>query len=106
MTGRRNLLLWFSFASIPLAALVIVLVTALKPGRSEASRQINRIEPGMSTDQVKAAIGNTNVIATYSGYPPYKTYLTWNFPDGSALLVTVWNDRVIDWHEVIQESRP
>ena len=106
MTRHRKLLLWIAFASIPLAPLVLALVVALKPAPTEAARQIKRIQPGMTTDQVRAAIGNTNMIGVYDTFPFGKMNLRWSFPDGSALLVTFYNDRVIDLHEVIQESRP
>src|SRR5262249_2274642 len=66
---RRNLLLWFSFAAIPLAPLVLVLVGALKQVPTEASRQIKKIQLGMTIDQVRAAIG-TEVIGTETSTPP------------------------------------
>lgn len=81
MTRRRNLLLWFAFASIPLAPLVIVPALALKPAPSEASRLGKRVQEGMTIDQVRAAIGWESKLWAADD-------VSWRFPDGSELVVS------------------
>src|SRR5262245_52604439 len=121
MTRRRNLLLWFSFASIPLAALGIVLAVALSP--SEASRQIKKIQPGMTYYQVRAALGTEGVVTWEPESFPFHTYLCfdWDFRDGSSIRVTFEPPTKVvqeDWaasdsgtwgvtrSDVIRKSRP
>lgn len=115
MSRRRNLVLWFSFASIPLAALVIVLAVALKPAHTEASRRIKKIEPGMTRDQVRAAMGMESssvwrLSEMMLGEGPEQAMQTgagWDFPDESAISVTFDEaSRVIESHELIRESKP
>src|SRR5262249_19302609 len=101
MTRRRNLLLWFSFAAIPLTALGIVLVVALKPLPTEASRRIKKIQQGVRRDQVEAAIGNPRMIEEPS---PFHSWIGWGFSDGSELWVRFGQDLRVDGPAVA--SRP
>src|SRR5262245_61951684 len=96
MTRRRKLLLWCAFTAILLAALVIVLVVAPRPVPSEASRQIKKIQRGMTLDQVRGVIGmETSTPAPGNGASlgvPWGqsasrvvtlSWAEWHFPDAS-----------------------
>src|SRR5262245_60985948 len=136
MTRRRNLLLWFAFASIPLAALVIVLILALnpKPVPRQAHGQIKKIHLGMTKDQVRVALGteaSTSLSRSswLSGSSETHSGSVWHFPDGSAIAVIflledalqgrsiseIWDivkrqqdgaSQVTEFREVIRESPP
>src|SRR5262245_22422298 len=117
MTRRRNLLLWFAFAAIPLAPLVLVLVAALKPVTSEASRHIKKIVLGMTRDQVRAAIGmetspsyERNSLGVAWGPANFRvvdTVAVWDFADKSAISITFDEAlRVVESHEIIKKSTP
>src|SRR5262249_32555994 len=102
MTRRRKFLLWFAFAAIPL--LVIVLAVALSPGTNQAQRQMKKIQPGMTGDQVRAVLGMERPGTGWTLEPAWQR-VEWEFPDGSAICVTFdQTHRAFEWDETHRVS--
>lgn len=80
---RRKLLLWGLPAVLGLAVVAGLLVLTLTDFRSEAEQQIKKIQPGMTRDQVRAAIGAESTYAEVTGLEG--TLAVWSFKDDSRL---------------------
>src|SRR5262249_11719248 len=112
MSRRRNRLVWIAFAAIPLTALVIVLVIAPKSAPTEATRQIRKIQLGMTRDEVEAAIGmrastSLSWVRSASGEIRYWAAV-WDFADESAISVTfpIYRDKAVEIQELFRGSPP
>src|SRR5262249_30939056 len=87
MMTRRKLLLWGVPAAIGLA--VVAIFTALLSTPSEASHRSNKIQLGMTREQVREILGKESSALTIPMGPESKTEsLDWEYDDDSMLVLT------------------
>ena len=92
---RRKLLLWGVPAVLVVAVVAIFTVLVLNP--SEAARQSKKVQVGMTTKEVRAAMGDPEVQISVSTSSDGRVVRTVRFRDSSCVSLWLDDDRLTAW---------